>query len=34
MDARHYAEQNLTRSRREAPEIHRRWRELFDQTFI
>ena len=34
MDARHYAEQNLVRSRREAPEVHQRWRELFDQTFI
>ena len=34
MDARHYAEQNLVRSRREGVEAHQRWRELFDQTFI
>jgi PII interaction protein X len=34
MDARHYAEQNLARSRREGPEVHARWRQLFDQTFI
>jgi len=34
MDARHYAEQNLSRARREGPEAVRRWRALFDQTFI
>jgi PII interaction protein X len=34
MDARHYAEQNLARSRRDGPEAHARWRQLFDQTFI
>ncbi len=34
MDARHYAEQNLARSRRDGPEVLKRWRDLFDQTFI
>ena len=34
MDARHLAEQNLSRARREGPEIHARWRQLFDQTFL
>ena len=34
MDARHYAEQNLARTRREGPEVHARWRQLFDQTFL
>ena len=34
MDARHLAEQNLSRSRREGAEIHARWRQLFDQTFL
>ena len=34
MDARHHAEQNLTRARREGPEAHARWRQLFDQTFL
>jgi PII interaction protein X len=34
MDARHFAEQNLARARREGPEAHARWRQLFDQTFI
>jgi len=34
MDARHYAEQNLARSRRDDPAAYPRWRELFDQTFI
>jgi PII interaction protein X len=34
MDARHFAEQNLARARREGPEIHAHWRQLFDQTFI
>jgi PII interaction protein X len=34
MDARHYAEQNLVRARREAPDVHAYWRQLFDQTFI
>ena len=34
MDARHYAEQNLARARRESPEVHAHWRQLFDQTFI
>ncbi len=33
-DARHYAEQNLARSRRESREEHARWRQLFDQTFL
>ena len=34
MDARHFAEQNLARARREAPDVHAHWRQLFDQTFI
>jgi len=34
MDARHFAEQNLARARREGPEELARWRQLFDQTFI
>ena len=34
MDARHYAEQNLARARREGAETHARWRQLFDQTFL
>lgn len=34
MDARHYAEQNLARARREGPDVVKHWRELFDQTFI
>ena len=34
MDARHIAEQNLARARREGPEAHSRWRQLFDKTFI
>ncbi|MFQ6537943.1 MULTISPECIES: PipX family protein [Aphanothece] len=34
MDARHYAEQNLARVRRDGPEAHAQWRQLFDQTFI
>lgn len=34
MDARHLAEQNLARSRREGPDVQARWRQLFDQTFI
>jgi PII interaction protein X len=34
MDARHYAEQNLARARRESPDAHARWRQLFDQTFL
>ncbi len=34
MDARHHAEQNLARARREGPEVHARWRQLFDQTFL
>lgn len=34
MDARHHAEQNLARARREGPEAHARWRQLFDQTFL
>lgn len=34
MDARHYAEQNLSRVRREGPEALKPWRDLFDQTFI
>jgi PII interaction protein X len=34
MDARHLAEQNLSRARREGPAVHARWRQLFDQTFL
>ena len=34
MDARHHAEQNLARARREGPDVHARWRQLFDQTFL
>lgn len=34
MDARHLAEQNLARARRGGPDVHARWRQLFDQTFI
>ena len=34
MDARHYAEQNLARARREGSELFSRWRQLFDQTFL
>ncbi len=34
MDARHYAEQNLARSRRDRSSAHPYWRQLFDQTFI
>ena len=34
MDARHFAEQNLARSRRDGPDQHARWRQLFDQTFL
>ena len=34
MDARHLAEQNLARSRRDGSEAHAHWRQLFDQTFI
>jgi len=34
MDARHFAEQNLARARREGPQAHGYWRQLFDQTFI
>jgi len=34
MDARHHAEQNLARARRQGPEAHARWRQLFDQTFL
>lgn len=34
MDARHHAEQNLARARREGPDAHARWRQLFDQTFL
>lgn len=34
MDARHLAEQNLARSRRDGPEVQAHWRQLFDQTFI
>ena len=34
MDARHIAEQNLARARREGPEVYGRWRQLFDKTFI
>ena len=33
-DARHFAEQNLVRSRREGQAEHARWRQLFDQTFL
>ncbi len=34
MDARHLAEQNLARARREGPEVHAQWRQLFEKTFI
>jgi PII interaction protein X len=34
MDARHYAEQNLARARREGSDVLVRWRQLFDQTFL
>jgi PII interaction protein X len=34
MDARHYAEQNLARARRDGSVHLERWRQLFDQTFI
>jgi len=34
MDARHLAEQNLARARREGPDAHASWRALFDKTFI
>jgi PII interaction protein X len=34
MDARHLAEQNLARARREGPAVHAQWRQVFDQTFI
>mgnify|MGYP003337745544 FL=1 len=34
MDARHFAEQNLARARREGPQVYAQWRQLFDQTFI
>ena len=34
MDARHLAEQNLARARREGTQTHGYWRQLFDQTFI
>ena len=34
MDARHYAEQNLVRARRDGPDAVKHWRDLFDQTFI
>jgi PII interaction protein X len=34
MDARHIAEQNLARARREGSAVLSHWRQLFDQTFI
>lgn len=34
MDARNFAEKNLARARREGPDAHAHWRQLFDQTFI
>ena len=34
MDARHLAEQNLNRARREGAEVHAFWRQLFEKTFI
>lgn len=34
MDARHYAEQNLARARRDGSDVLARWRQLFDQTFL
>jgi PII interaction protein X len=34
MDARHFAEQNLGRARRDGPDVHAYWRQLFDKTFI
>jgi PII interaction protein X len=33
-DARHFAEQNLARARREGQMELARWRQLFDQTFL
>ena len=33
-DARHHAEINLARSRRDGQDEHQRWKQLFDQTFI
>ena len=34
MDARHHAEMNLSRCRREKSDQIDRWKELFQQTFI
>ena len=34
LDARHHAELNLARSRRDSPAEHESWKQLFDQTFI
>ena len=34
MDARHYAEMNLSKCRREKIEVISLWQELFNQTFI
>ena len=34
MDARHYAEMNLSKSRREKSSDFAIWQELFNQTFI
>ena len=33
-DARHHAELNLARSRRDGSPEQERWKQLFDQTFI
>ena len=33
LNARHYAEQNLLRSRRQTPDRHSHWQQLFNQTF-
>ena len=34
MDARHYAEMNLSKCRREKLDVLSLWNELFNQTFI
>ncbi|TGG79325.1 MAG: DUF3539 family protein [Aphanocapsa feldmannii 277cV] len=34
MDARHLAEQNLSRARRESLESHAGWQDIFSKTFI
>jgi PII interaction protein X len=34
LDARHHAELNLARSRRDSSADYGSWKQLFDQTFI